>query len=54
MDIQKLIELLQNKISRLSQRKATAEQLGEIEEMITIEREIIDLNETIAKLRTIL
>lgn len=54
MNIEKLIELVANKLSALGQAKATAEQLGKIEELGQIETEIVATETTLAKLKTLI
>lgn len=54
MNVEKLIELVANKLAALGQAKATAEQLGQIEELVQIETEIVATETMLAKLKTLI
>ena len=54
MNIQTLIKLLEAKLSSLSQAKATAEVLGEIERVAALDLEINEVESTLHQMRTLL
>lgn len=54
MNIEKLIELVANRLSALYQKKATAEQLGDFAAVVELETEIVENESTLKKLKTLI
>lgn len=54
MNIEKLIELLTNRISALNGALATATTIGNVNEVIRLEIEILEVETTITKLKSLL
>jgi hypothetical protein len=54
MNIEKLIELLTNRISALNGALSTATAIGNVDEVIRLEIEILEVETTITKLKSLL
>lgn len=53
MNTQTLIELLEKKLTNLSQLKTSAEILGDVDQVLKVENEITETQTTINQLKTI-
>ena len=54
MNIEKLIELLTNRISALNVAVATATAIGNVDEIVRLEIEILEVQTTITQLKSLL
>lgn len=54
MNIEKVIELIANRLTTLNGFLSTATSLGDIDEVIRIKKEILEVESTLIKLRSLL